>query len=165
MLWAPSLAFVPSPRSQQPCSLTRLDVVSRRNLLAIGSATAASAILFPLQQVNAAPDLETYLYKIIRVREATQQERRLISTGKFKDRARQNVKLAVKFMIQNYQLSDSVVGASAYLNGNGVQMRANDAGQAAVQNLQTILEYFDSSDVENIKVGQSCFCGVVWRGG
>jgi len=97
--------------------------------------------------------LNTYLYKIIRVREATQQERRLISTGKFKDRARQNVKLAVKFMIQNYQLSDCIVAATAYLSGDSVQMRANDAGQAAVQNLQTILEYFDSSDVENIKVG------------
>ena len=97
-------------------------------------------------------DLDGYLYKIVRVREATQQERRLIQSGKFKDKARQNVKLAVKFMIQNYQLSDSVVGASAYLSGSS-QMRAIDVGQAAVQNLQTILEYFDASDVENIKVG------------
>ena len=88
----------------------------------------------------------------MRVREATEQERRLISTGKFKDRARQNVKLAIRFMIQNYQLSDSMVAASAYLNGNSVQIKANDVGQAAVQNLQTILEYFDSSDVENLKV-------------
>jgi len=119
----------------------------------LGSATFASVLLSPIQVQAAAPDLNTYLYKIIRVREATQQERRLISTGKFKDRARQNVKLAVKFMIQNYQLSDCIVAATAYLSGDSVQMRANDAGQAAVQNLQTILEYFDSSDVENIKVG------------
>ncbi|KAL3894940.1 MAG: hypothetical protein SGARI_007598, partial [Bacillariaceae sp.] len=66
---------------------------------------------------------------------------------------RANVKLAVKFMVSNYRLADSVVGASAYLKGgNTAQMRAIDVGQTAVQNLQTILEYFDTSDVQNIKV-------------
>ena len=99
-------------------------------------------------------------YKIIRVREATQQERRLINSGKFKDMQRANVKLAIKFMVQNYRLSDSVVGASAFLSGgNAQQMRAIDTGQSAVQNLITILEYFDSSDVENIKVGKSSMSG------
>lgn len=130
--------------------------VSRRTMFQIigtSSTVVASWIVTPtISNAATGLDLEGYLYKIIRVREATQQERRLISTGKFKDKARQNVKLAVKFMIQNYQLSDSVVGASAYLQGNAAQMRAIDVGQAAVQNLQTILEYFDSSDVENIKV-------------
>lgn len=130
---------------------------SRRSVFEIIGSTAAAAgfnaLTFPSAASAAAGlDLDGYLYKIVRVREATQQERRLISTGKFKDKARQNVKLAVKFMIQNYQLSDSIVGASAYLPGNTAQMRAIDVGQAAVQNLQTILEYFDSSDVENIKV-------------
>ncbi len=98
-------------------------------------------------------------YKIVRVREATFQERRLIKTGKFKDMQRANVKLAVKFIVQNYRLSDSVVGASAFLKGNAAQMGAIDTGQQAVQNLQTILEYFDSSDVENIKVGKNSMQG------
>lgn len=103
---------------------------------------------------------KTLQYKIIRVKEATQQERRLIKSGKFKDMQRANVKLAVKFMVQNYRLSDSVVGASAFLNGgNTQQMMAIDTGQMAVQNLQTILEYFDTSDVENIKVGKSSMNG------
>jgi hypothetical protein len=31
-------------------------------------------------------------------------------------------------------------------------MRAVETGQMAVANLQTILEYFDTSDIENIKV-------------
>ena len=141
--------------------------LSRRGIFQIvGSSTVASWILTTLPTTsNAATalDLEGYLYKIIRVREATQQERRLISTGKFKDKARQNVKLAVKFMIQNYQLSDSVVGASAYLQGNSAQMRAIDVGQAAVQNLQTILEYFDSSDVENIKVSGTATNGILCK--
>ena len=103
---------------------------------------------------------KTLQYKIIRVKEATQQERRLIKSGKFKDMQRANVKLAVKFMVQNYRLSDSVVGASAFLNGgNTQQMMAIDTGQMAVQNLQTILEYFDTSDVENIKVGKGSMNG------
>ena len=111
----------------------------------------AATTTLPAPAAAATLDLDGYLYKIVRVREATQQERRLIKSGQFKDKARQNVKLAVKFMIQNYQLSDSIVAASAYLQGSQ-QMKAIDLGQAAVQNLQTILEYFDSSDVENIKV-------------
>lgn len=102
--------------------------------------------------------LESLLYRVLRVREATQQERRLIKSGKFKDIQRANVKLAVKFMIQNYSLGDAVVGASAYLKG-GNQMNAINAGQTAVQNLQTILEYFDTSDVENIKVGANSMAG------
>lgn len=160
-----AVGFVPDanhPRQQH--SVTQLSATtkelrtgtgtSRRSLFEkiIGS-TAVAVLAFPSTASAAAGlDLEEYLYKIMRVREATQQERRLIQTGKFKDKARQNIKLAVKFMIQNYELSDSVVGASAYLQGNSAQMRAIDVGQAAVQNLQTILEYFDSSDVENIKV-------------
>lgn len=73
---------------------------------------------------------------------------------------RANVKLAVKFMVQNYNLSDSVIGASAFLSGgNTQQMMAIDTGQMAVQNLQTILEYFDTSDVENIKVGKGSMSG------
>lgn len=70
------------------------------------------------------------------------------------------MKLAVKFMVQNYRLSDSVVGASTFLSGgNSQQMRAIDTGQMAVQNLQTILEYFDSAGIENIKVGKNSLNG------
>jgi hypothetical protein len=136
--------------------------ISRRNLFT-KTLTAASifATTVSLSTISspafaaASPssELDGYLYKIVRVREATQQERRLIQTGKFKDMQRANVKLAIKFMVQNYRLADCVVGASTYLSGgNTQQMKAIDVGQTAVQNLQTILEYFDTSDVENIKV-------------
>jgi len=139
--------------------------VSRRNLFQQTGIASASIFLSSIGFANplpaqAAETLDDYLYKIIRVKEAMQQERRLIKSGKFKDMQRANVKLAVKFMVQNYRLSDSVVGASAYLNGgNKNQMMAIDTGQMAVQNLQTILEYFDTSDVENIKVGKSSMSG------
>jgi hypothetical protein len=98
------------------------------------------------------PPLKTLLYRILRVREATQQEVRLIKNGTFKDIQRANIKLAVKFMIENYRLADAFVAASAYLDGNDRRVAAGQVGQSAVQNLYTILEYFDSSDVQNLKV-------------
>lgn len=102
--------------------------------------------------------LEDLLYTILRVREATQQETRLIKSGKFKDVQRANVKLAVKFMIENYRLNDAFVAASNYLDGNNKRMAAVNTGQAAVQDLYTILEYFDASDVQNLKVSE-ILCG------
>lgn len=94
------------------------------------------------------------LYPILRVREAAEQESRLIRSGKFKDVQRANIKLAVKFMLENYRLNDNFIAASAFLTGSG-RIRAVDAGQSTVQNLYTILEYFDSSDVQNLKVGSN----------
>lgn len=101
--------------------------------------------------------LESSLYTILRVREATQQETRLIKSGKFKDLQRANVKLAVKFMIENYKLNDAFVGASTYLDGNDRRVTAVNVGQNAVQDLYTILEYFDSSDVQNLKVSEKYY--------
>lgn len=98
--------------------------------------------------------VQTPLYYILRVREATEQETRLIKSGKFKDVQRANVKLAVKFMVDNYRLNDNFIAASAFLTGDR-RIKAGDIGQTVVQNLYTILEYFDSSDVENIKVGST----------
>lgn len=157
-------------RSQPTTSEVLCSVAfSRRNLFRQGGIASATIFLSTINSLNplpaqaadkAAATLDTYLYKIIRVREATLQERRLIQSGKFKDMQRANVKLAVKFMVQNYRLSDSVVGASTFLSGgNSQQMRAIDTGQMAVQNLQTILEYFDSAGIENIKVGKNSLNG------
>ena len=127
--------------------------VDRRCFMGSVLASATAALTAGSLPSGAAESetLETLLYRVLRVRDATQQERRLIKSGKFKDIQRANVKLAVRFMIQNYRLGDAVVGASAYLSG-GNQMKAIDAGNAAVQNLATILDYYDSSDVENLKV-------------
>lgn len=96
-------------------------------------------------------DLPSNIYYILRAREAIEQETRLIKTGKFKDVQRANVKLAVKFISQNYRLSDNLVGASAYLQGDRSAI-GGAAAQKALQSLVTILEYFDSADVQNLKV-------------
>lgn len=135
--------------------------VSRRLLIQSVPLVASGIFAFSSRPALAAADskptrslesLESYLYTILRVKEATIQETRLITSGKFKDAARGNVKLAVKFMLNNYRLSDAVIAASAYIDDNNRRLQASDAGQAAVQNLYTILEYFDSQDVANIKV-------------
>lgn len=136
--------------------------LSRRSLIQSVPFLSAGIIMFASssQPVSAAESkssksLESYLYTILRVKEATIQESRLITSGKFKDAARGNVKLAVKFMLNNYKLSDAVIAASAYIDDNNRRLAASDAGQAAVQNLYTILEYFDAQDVANIKVSKT----------
>lgn len=99
--------------------------------------------------------LETSLYSILRAREAVTQETRLIKSGKFKDAQRANVKLAVRFIVQNYYLNENFITASASLEGGNKRYQAADIGQQCVQSLLTILEYFDSSDVQNIRVATS----------
>lgn len=64
----------------------------------------------------------------------------------------------MKFIVNNYKLSDNIIAASSYLAGNA-RVQASGVGQNAVQSLYTILEYFDSSDVENIKVGSDSMAG------
>jgi hypothetical protein len=137
-------------------------VVSRRSLFekaGLVSAAGLASILLPsMASAVERPPLDSLLYRILRVREATMQEMRLIKNGTFKDVQRANIKLAVKFMIENYRLNDAFVGASAYLDGNDKRVAAGATGQAAVQNLYTILEYFDSADVQNLKVRYAGIC-------
>ena len=105
------------------------------------SPLVASAAASDEGEVSKKPKLRPLrdcLYNVLRVREATEQESRLISTGKFKDSARQNVKLAVKFIINNYSLSDSIIAGSSYLKGND-RVDASGVGQSAVQSLLTIV--------------------------
>lgn len=141
--------------------------VSRRALLQSVPLVASGILAFSSSSQPALADadresksLEDYIYTILRVKEATIQETRLITSGKFKDAARGNVKLAVKFMLNNYRLSDAVIAASAYISDNNRRIAAGDAGQAAVQNLYTILEYFDAQDVSNIKVSGKMKCAM-----
>ena len=139
----------------QPLMLSRRSLFQKSSSMATVTAASALLLLSNPQSASASATspstLPEFLYRILRVKEATQQEIRLISTGKFKDVQRANVKLAVKFMIKNYKLSDCLLGAALYLP-NAKQQSAVQVGQSAVQSLQTILEYFDSSDVQNIKV-------------
>ena len=143
----------------ESASLSRRTWIQRNalvasTLLVVGTTTAGSTPVWAASR----PPLTDLLYTILRVREATEQETRLISSGKFKDVQRANIKLAVRFMVENYRLADAFVAAAAYLDGNERRISAGNVGQAAVQNLVTILEYFDSADVQNLKVR---FCVII----
>ena len=145
--------------------------ISRQDWIKQSVAAAAAVFLLPQTEpaLAASADnkadkaerkpLEACLYSILRVREATVQESRLVTTGKFKDVQRANVKLACKFILNNYRLSNTLITASAYLESNEKRVAAVNVGQSAVQDLQTILEYFDSGDVQNIKVGGENMAG------
>eukprot|EP00547_Thalassionema_nitzschioides_P018172 CAMPEP_0194241654 /NCGR_PEP_ID=MMETSP0158-20130606/7454_1 /TAXON_ID=33649 /ORGANISM="Thalassionema nitzschioides, Strain L26-B" /LENGTH=235 /DNA_ID=CAMNT_0038976589 /DNA_START=22 /DNA_END=729 /DNA_ORIENTATION=- len=133
--------------------------LSRQDFLLSGSC-AIGLFLIPSQAAAAErQSLDKLLYNLMRVREATFQESRLITSGKFKDVQRANVKLAVKFIVNNYRLSDTIVQASAYIEDSSKRIAAGDVGQSAVQDLLTILEYFDSADVQNLKVGSQGMAG------
>lgn len=75
---------------------------------------------------------EQPLYLILRAREATEQETRLIKSGKFKDVQRSNVKLAVRFIVNNYRLSDNFITAASFLPENK-RYEATEVGQSATQ--------------------------------
>uniref|UniRef100_A0A6U3UKQ2 Uncharacterized protein n=1 Tax=Ditylum brightwellii TaxID=49249 RepID=A0A6U3UKQ2_9STRA len=153
----------------QMTSANDLSNESRRSFmknLALLSSTIATTSSVPLisnaeeeepKKFKGKP-LESCIYTILRVREATEQETRLIKSGKFKDVQRANIKLAVRFMVNNYRLADNFVAASAYLEGSK-RIEAGNVGQNAVQSLYTILEYFDSADVQNLKVGSASLAG------
>ena len=80
-------------------------VVSRRQLVAAAAAVSS----LPLPPASAAPNknlkakktLKPELVAILRVKESTSQETRLISTGKFKDLQRLNIKRAIGMMLEN----------------------------------------------------------------
>mmetsp|Transcript_30946 Transcript_30946/g.45882 ORF Transcript_30946/g.45882 Transcript_30946/m.45882 type:complete len:249 (-) Transcript_30946:70-816(-) len=170
-IFIPAFGFVVHPQASATKAtslLARSDAsdqsrpeVSRRDalqkvissvFLTVGAvATAASSP--PVASADPRKTLPEWLYSILRAREATLQEARLIKSGKFKDVQRANVKLAVSFIVTNYRLNDAFIGASSYIEDNSKRLSAGDRGQQAVQSLLTILEYFDSSDVQNLKVG------------
>ena len=125
--------------------------VSRRDVLSVITLSYFAASISPANAVSR-ESLDELLYRIVRVREATEMESRLIKTGKFKDAQRANIKLAVRFMVDNYRLNDAFLAASTYLDGTSRRLEASQLGQSATQNLITILEYFDASDVQNLKV-------------
>ena len=98
-------------------------VLPRRDLLASALRVALVAVasgpaLAPRGAIAARaprPTLKADLMLILRVQEATGQETRLVSSGKYKELQRLDVKRAIKFMLNNYELQDRFVAASALL--------------------------------------------------
>jgi len=89
------------------------------------------------------------LLLVLRVKEAANQEIRLVKSGKYKDLQRANIKLAVGLMLTNYNLLDNINKAS--LLARGRSQEAYSVGVGAVEALQQVLDYFDS-DAKSLKV-------------
>eukprot|EP00440_Ansanella_granifera_P015979 gb/GFBE01017359.1/.p1 GENE.gb/GFBE01017359.1/~~gb/GFBE01017359.1/.p1 ORF type:complete len:263 (+),score=61.42 gb/GFBE01017359.1/:1-789(+) len=96
-------------------------------------------------QVKRAEDpkkLEEAIYLISRVQEASVQQERLVTTGKFKDVQRNSITMALNMMLDNYRLSDQVVLASGYVQPTSNIVKASQAGNEAIDVLETAKEYF-----------------------
>ena len=142
--------------------------VSRRDALA-AAATSAASLTLPLALLprpalaavkaptRSAKVLNEQLLLIMRVQEATGQETRLIKTGKFKELQRLNIKRAISFMLDNYELRDRFVTASAFAPLSQ-QQQATEYAQTAVEGLIQILEYFpDKLSVNDLTPEQRSF--------
>lgn len=119
-----------------------------RRAAAFVAAAGAAACGGPERAAAYDPNLtlERSVYLILRVQEATQQETRLVTSGKFKDLQRANIKAAAKMMLRNYQFEDCVIKAATGVKDKSKIQEASDAGTAAVEALNQINEYFDASD-------------------
>ena len=135
LLLAVGLALVPQLYALATAKVTRRAVLG-------GLATVSVSPALP---VWAAPRnqavLKDNLVLILRVKEATTQETRLITTGKYKELQRLNIKRAIKFMLDNYALRDRFVTASSYASVDNQQL-ATSYAQTAVEALIQIIEYF-----------------------
>ena len=117
--------------------------VTRRAAFAgLGSALLTPRVAEALDPAKDRPNDSLLL--ILRVKEAAAQETRLIKSGKFRDLQRNSIKLAISLMLDNYQLLDNV-NKCARLAGGSRSQEAFSVGQSAVEALQSVLEYFDSS--------------------
>ncbi|CAK9103247.1 unnamed protein product [Durusdinium trenchii] len=95
-----------------------------------------------VQRVEDVDELEKALYLISRVQEATVQQERLVSTGKFKDVQRNSITMALNMMMDNYRLADQVVTAAGYVEPKENIVKASQVGNDAVEVLETAKEYF-----------------------
>jgi hypothetical protein len=102
-------------------------------------------------------ELTPELVQILRVKESCSQETRLITTGKFKDLQRLNIKRAIGMMLENSELRERFISASLYCPPEQIA-QATTFGNSAVENLIQILEYFpDKLKVNDITPDQKKF--------
>jgi len=116
--------------------------------LACGTASALSAATvasYPLPAFakgkKDALVLNEQIVGILRVKESCGQETRLISTGKYKELQRLNIKRAIRMMVDNSSLQDRMVTATAFISMDD-QTKANNYARSAIEGLVQILEYF-----------------------
>mmetsp|Transcript_102159 Transcript_102159/g.288551 ORF Transcript_102159/g.288551 Transcript_102159/m.288551 type:complete len:286 (-) Transcript_102159:95-952(-) len=107
-----------------------------------GATTAPQAPAAAQDEQTEREKLQEALYLISRVQEATVQEERLVTTGKFKDVQRNNIRMALNMMVDNYRLNDQLVTAAKFVEPKTSLVQASQLGSDAVEALQTAQEYF-----------------------
>lgn len=101
--------------------------------------------------------LQSDLLLVLRVQEACAQETRLVTTGKYKELQRLNIKRAVKFLLDNYELENRVARATQLIPAEQ-QSEALQFGNRAVESLQQILDYFpDKLSADQLSAEQKQF--------
>ena len=135
---------------------TRREMI--RSGLALGATTSVAALLGPAAVLlrpaaavaagSAEKGLVPQLVLILRVQEATSQETRLVSTGKYKELQRLNVKRAIRYMLDNYSLEERFNRAAAFAPREKVAS-ATAYGANAAEALNQIIEYFPQDLVAN----------------
>ncbi|GAB5372821.1 hypothetical protein AAMO2058_001697400 [Amorphochlora amoebiformis] len=89
--------------------------------------------------------LRPILLPILRVQEATVQESNLIKTGAYKDYARADVKLAIQYMLEAYELPQNMDSAATYASQENYY-EAVDAYQKVVESLRSILSDYSGEE-------------------
>lgn len=87
-------------------------------------------------------ELREALVLIGRVQEATVQEERLVSSGKFKDVQRNSIRMAFTMMLENYKLEDNIVKACNSIQPATKIIEAKGYADQAVESIYTANEYF-----------------------
>lgn len=135
--------------------LDRRALLSNGAAAAIATITAAAALATTPTPALAAPknaaptvELKDDLLLILRVQEASGQEARLVRTGKYRELQRLNIKRAIGMMIDNYDLRDRFVRASAAAPSSKLS-QATEYANNAVENLIQVLEYFPADLIAN----------------
>jgi len=86
---------------------------------------------------------------LLRVKEATQQEMRLIQSGKFKDIQRNDIKMAVSMMVTNYDLKGTTEILSTRASDKA---KFDNLARDTQEYLTTILTYFSSASTKDLEV-------------
>eukprot|EP00466_Bigelowiella_natans_P015228 jgi/Bigna1/126541/aug1.2_g1249 len=168
---------------REPVQRTRRSLVTRRKVgngflsLSASTATALASSLFSRSRAaktsefgystknykqKASQPLKPILLPILRVQEATVQEANLIKTGAYKDYARADIKLAIQYMLEAYELPQNMDTASTYANQEDY-FKAVESYQKVVSYLQSILADYSEKDMSIGNLDDSVKAEIVSR--
>lgn len=103
---------------------------------------------------NAKVIFGTPLYLLLRVREATEQQERLLRKNMFRDLQRNNIKMAMRMILRNYNLRDNLEILTSKQIPSESQAKAREASKDLCESLSLISIYFDPNADAKLTVDQ-----------